>query len=143
MEDKHTPGSLLLWKYPEVHIHDSYLLNLIPFKLGLISTPFSDDKVITYGIELHPSRKKIGFNLLDDENFTIPYITETTPNSPAGHQLPSQAKRNLWIVDINGENPITSQGVLDELNSISRSFYAEGRATKEHILKIFAPCLIK
>ena len=37
-------------------------------------------------------------------------------SSPAGHQLPSQAKRNVWIVDINGEEPITAQGVLDELN---------------------------
>ena len=35
---------------------------------------------------------------------------------PAGHQLPSQAKRNVWIVAINGEEPITDQGVLDALN---------------------------
>ena len=28
-----------------------------------------------------------------DEGFTIPYITDTIPNSPAGHQLPSQAKK--------------------------------------------------
>ena len=35
---------------------------------------------------------------------------------PAGHQLPSQAKKNVWIVAINGEEPITDQGVLDELN---------------------------
>ena len=30
IEEKHTPGSLLPQKYPEVHIHDSDLLNLIP-----------------------------------------------------------------------------------------------------------------
>ena len=58
----------------------------------------------------------MGFNLLDDEYFTIPYITDTIPNSPAGNQLPSQAKQNVWIVAINGEEPITAQGVLDELN---------------------------
>ena len=63
-----------------------------------------------------PSEKKIGLIILDDEDFTIPYITDTTPNSPAGHQLPSQAKRNVWIVAINGEDPITAQGVLDELD---------------------------
>ena len=42
---------------------------------------------------------------------------------PAGHQIPSQAKRNVWIVAINGEEPIIAQGVLDELNchQISRS----------------------
>ena len=60
--------------------------------------------------------KKGGFILLDDEYFTIPYVIETIPNSPASHQLPTQAKRNLWIMDINGEEPITSQGAIDELN---------------------------
>ena len=63
-----------------------------------------------------PSGKKISFNLLDDEDFTIPYITDTILNSPAGNRLPSQAKRKVWIIDINVEEPITSQGVLDELN---------------------------
>ena len=79
-EDKHTPGSLPLWKYPEGHIHDSYLLNMIPCKLDITSTPFSDKKIITYDIELPPSGKKVGFNLLDDEDFTVPYITDTIPN---------------------------------------------------------------
>ena len=41
-------------------------------------------------------------NLLDDEDFTIPYITDTIPNYPAGHQLLSQAKINLWIIAMNG-----------------------------------------
>ena len=48
--------------------------------------------------------------------FTIPYITDTIPISPAGHQLPSKAKQNAWIVAIIGEEPITDQGVLDEIN---------------------------
>ena len=50
------------------------------------------------------------------EYFTIPYITDTIPNSLSGHQLPSQANRNVWIIDINGEDPITDQVVIDELN---------------------------
>ena len=44
------------------------------------------------------------------------YITDTIPNSPSSHQLISQAKRNVWIIAIIGEEPITAQGVLDELN---------------------------
>ena len=31
IEDKHTPGSLLFWNYPESFIDNSDLLNLIPF----------------------------------------------------------------------------------------------------------------
>ena len=42
IEDKHTPGSLLLWQYPEGCIHDLDLLNLITCKLDLTSTTFSE-----------------------------------------------------------------------------------------------------
>ena len=76
---------------------------MIPCKLDLTSTPFSDETIITYDIELTTSGKKFSFNLLGDEDFTIPYITYTILNSPDGHQPPSQAKRNVWIIYINGE----------------------------------------
>ena len=102
IEDKHTPGFLLLWKDPEGHIHDSDLLNLIPCELDITSTPFSDETIITYDIDLLPSGNKVGFNLLNDEDFTIPYITDTIPNFPAGYQITSQANRNVWIIAING-----------------------------------------
>ena len=70
-----TPGSLLLRQDPEGHIHNSDLFNLIPCELDLTSTPFRDETIITYDIELPPSRNKIGFNLMGDEYFTTPYIT--------------------------------------------------------------------
>ena len=72
--------------------------------------------MITYEIGLPPYGKKLGFNLLDDEDFTILYITYKIPNSPAGHQLPTQAKLKFRIIDINGQEPISAQGSLDELN---------------------------
>ena len=68
---------------------------MIPCEFDLTSTPFCDTRILTYENELHPSRKKVGFNLLDDEDFTIPYITDTTLNSLAGHQLTAQAKNNM------------------------------------------------
>ena len=66
-----------------------------------------------YDIYLPPSVKKAGFNSLYDEDFTIPYITDKIQNSPDGHQFPSQAKINAWIIDINGEELIKAQVVLD------------------------------
>ena len=54
---------------------------------------------------------------MDDEDFKIPYVTDTIPNSPPGNQLPSQVKINVWIIDINGEHNITAKGALDEINS--------------------------
>ena len=62
--------------------------SLIPCKTDVTYTPFCDATIITYEIDLSPSGKKVGFNLLDDEGFTIPYIIDTIPNSPASHQLP-------------------------------------------------------
>ena len=50
IEDKRTPGSLLLRQYHEGHINDSDLLNLIPCKLDLTSTTFSYETIITYEI---------------------------------------------------------------------------------------------
>ena len=81
----------------------------------------------------------------------MPYVTDTIQNSPAGCQLPTPAKLNVWIIDNNGENLITYQGALDYLNihqnprgnPRSIPVYEEGRATRENILKIFVPDSIK
>ena len=56
------------------------------------------------------------FDLIDNEDFTIPYITDTIPNLPATHQLLTQSKINVWIIAIHLEEPITAQGAPDELN---------------------------
>ena len=77
---------------------------MIPCELDLTYTKFSDTTIITYDIELPPSINKVGYNLLDDKDFKIPYIIDTIPNSQADHQLPSQANRNVWIISINGES---------------------------------------
>ena len=47
------------------HIHDSDLNNLIPCKLDRTSTPFSDEKIIKYDIEIPPYGNKVGFYLLE------------------------------------------------------------------------------
>ena len=43
--------------------------NYITCELDLTSTPFCDTKLLSYDIELSPSGKKIGFNLLNDGDF--------------------------------------------------------------------------
>ena len=116
IEDNHTPGSLILQQDPERRVHNSDLLNLIPFKVDIISTPFSDENILIYEIEIILSRKKVVFNILYYEDFTMPYINYTIPNSLVGNQLLTQAKQNLWIISINGEEPIASQGALYEMD---------------------------
>ena len=90
---------------------------MITCELDITSTPFCDTTSLACEIELPPSGNKIGLNLLDDEYFTIPYVLATTQNSPAGDKIPTQANKNVWIIFINGEEHITSQGDLDEIHS--------------------------
>ena len=116
IEDKHTPGSLILQQDPESLLNNSDLLKLATCKLDIESIPFINTTILTYEIDSPPSVKIISFNLMNDEYFTIPHVTYTIPNSPSGHQLQTQVKQNVWIVDINIEEPITAQGSLDELN---------------------------
>ena len=42
IEDRQTPGYLLLQEYPESILHNSDLLNLIPYEIDLTSNPFCD-----------------------------------------------------------------------------------------------------
>ena len=92
------PGYLILQQYHESFINNSDPLYLITCELDLTSTPFCDTKILTYEIELPPSGNKIG---LDGEYFTIPSVIDKIPNSPASHKLPTQYKKNVWIIAIN------------------------------------------
>ena len=51
IEENHNLGYLLLRKDPESHIHNSDLLRLIPCKLDLTYTPFSDTTILAYEID--------------------------------------------------------------------------------------------
>ena len=73
---------------PESQVHNSDPLNLTPCEIDLTPNIFCDTTIFTYEIELLPTGNNVGFNLLDYEDFAIPYITDTIPNPPAGHQLP-------------------------------------------------------
>ena len=86
---------------------------MVPSDLDIISNPFCDSAIINYELELPPSGNKIGFNLLYNYDFTTPYIINTIPNSPSGYQLPTQTKKNVCIIDINGEEPIIENISLD------------------------------
>ena len=89
---------------------------MILCEVDITSTPFCDTKILTYKIEEHPSGKKVRFYLLDYEYFTISYVIDTIPNSPAGHELTQQAKKNVWSIAIKVEYPITDQCLLYELH---------------------------
>ena len=64
---------------------------MITCELDLTSTPFRDTKILTYGIELPPSGKKIILNIFYFEDFTITYVIDTIQNSPTVHKIPTKA----------------------------------------------------
>ena len=77
-----------------------------------LSSPFSDAKMITYEIELTTFGNKTVFNLLDKEDFTIPFIIDKITNAPDSHQLVAQVNNNMWIINKNGKEPIEEKGSL-------------------------------
>ena len=98
-------------------------MNLIPCELDCTPTSFRDTKILTHEIELPPAGNKIGFNLLDDEYFTIPYVTYTRPNLSAVHQISTQAKKNCGSL-IQMEK-ILSQIKACFMNSIAIKIHIE------------------
>ena len=88
---------------------------MITRELDLASTTFCDATILIYEIEAPLDGKKIDFDSLDGEDCKISCIIGTITNSPTGNQLPTQAKKNVWIIAINGEYPITDKGVLDDI----------------------------
>ena len=62
--DNHKPRFLILQWDTEGIIHNLDMLKLVSCELDVTPTIFYDSKIITYKIELPPSRTKIGFNLL-------------------------------------------------------------------------------
>ena len=94
--DMHTHGYLQLQKYIEGFIHNNTRqINLVPYKLDLSETPFSYKTIFKYELQLPSLGEKIDLKLMNDEKFTITYIFDAIPNSPAGHQIPSQAHKNM------------------------------------------------
>ena len=133
------------------HIRHLYLIDLIPCELDIISTPFCGTKILTYEVELPPDGNKFGINLLDDEDFTIPYVTDIIQDSPAGHPLPTQALKmcgSLILMEksLSQLKLILTNSIAIKLhveNPRSRSVYAKVRDIRGKMLKTFAPDLIK
>ena len=54
---------------------------------------------------------------MDYDIWTIIYILDIIPNYPAGHRLISQAKNNVCIVEIDGDEEINAKGPLEYIQS--------------------------
>ena len=104
-----------------------------------------------YEIDLPPSVKKIGFSLLDDEDFTISYNIIKNPNSSTSHKLQHNLRRICGSLLLMGDIRPQKRGhlmnssaiIINMVNSMSRSVYFKEIYTSRYILKNFGPYLIK
>ena len=111
---------------------------MISCEIDLTSTPFRDATILTFEIDLPPAGNKIGFNLLNDEDFSIPCVINTTPNLPDGHQIPTQDKKNAWIIAINAKAKIS----LYRMKSYQRIYIEESISDQfRPVVSYFEFCL--
>ena len=94
---------------------DTPTLNLHDLQLNLQQTPFNSSEIFTYNLTLPIHATTIGFEIYDDTYFNIPYIHKIIPDTPAYEQIPSIHRRNMFIISINDEEPITSTFAIDLL----------------------------
>jgi hypothetical protein len=78
---------------------------LLPMK----TSPFDDDEIKSVTITIPPTTKTLGFHLLDDHIYNLPYILECTKGSFAWDALPPKYRRHAFIININNEGPITAE----------------------------------
>ena len=74
-----------------------------------------DSTVLAYDIDLSTPGSKVGFNLMDYDEFIITNIIDTIANYPPGHQILTQAKKNVCIIAINGDKTVITKGLIDEI----------------------------
>ena len=75
----------------------------------------------TFKFQLPTPKFSIGVELLNDAVVNIPYIVTVRKGSCAFQNLPPGFRSNVWIVNINGESPITAKFALDLLKDIQKS----------------------
>ena len=115
-EENHTPGSLHLQHNSEIIFQRHCIhIDLIPYELELSDTPFTKSTILNSELELPPQGKKFGINLMDDDDFNIPYIFEMVLDYLVGNQLPDHTKKHFFIVEIYGEYPIMDKGDLKDI----------------------------
>ena len=117
--------SLHLHHNPEIvlqyhHIH----IDLILYELELSDTPFMKSTIIKSELEISPQGKNSGMNLMDNDDFNIPYVVEFVPNFLAGHQFPDKTKKISLIVRFYGEDSVMASGSLEEIKLLR---YNNGR----------------
>ena len=94
--------------------------------LKTINLPFSDgpfpaNEITTVTFKVPSLHSPIGLCINDDTLFNMPYISSCHKNSVAWNNLPAKFRRHAFILNINGEGPITAAFAVSLLKQVQQS----------------------
>ncbi len=89
-------------------IKDTNVPNLLPMK----AAAFDSEEITSITIKVPTTTTTLGIYLEDDELLNLPYIQKCTKGSFGWSALPAKFRRQSFIININGEGPITAQYAL-------------------------------
>eukprot|EP00978_Attheya_sp_CCMP212_P023543 scaffold72435_cov57-Attheya_sp.AAC.1 len=119
---RHTPGALLLSEAPGGHYDpiplppDEVRFQISSFDIQ--TSPFPADEMHSFQISIPPKGRHFHIQVGDDQEYHIPFIDRVYVDSPWFNELPPSARRNMWIVAINDEEPIMGKSFIDYLHHL-------------------------
>jgi len=134
-KQKHTPGALLLAECATGH--HNYVppppedIHLTVSQFDIAKSAFPAEECHTYQVDIPPQGQRFYIQVGDDSDFHIPYLDKLFRESPWLRTLPPFARRNMWIVSINAEEPIMGTTFIDIIKSLQ---HATETTTAELIL---------
>lgn len=82
---------------------------------------FPSKDILSFKFKIPTYPTTVGIEILDDVTLNLPYIKSCVYNSVAYRNIPSKFRRNMFLININGESPITSQFAYDLIKEIQKS----------------------
>ena len=94
--------------------------------------PMFEDSPVDVNMDLSPSDKRLGIKLAQCEYFNMPYMTQSLPGSTWRQSFGEEYWTNMWILSIDGNEPITCETVL----RILRNAQKRKRTNSIHIIAV-------
>ena len=83
--------------------------------------PFEDEEIKTFEFKLPKFPTSIGLEFLDDTTFNLPYIKSCVRGSVSYKNIPTIHRRNMYVLNINGESPITASYAYDLIKLVQQT----------------------
>jgi hypothetical protein len=123
-KQRHTLGALLLAEAPGGHYDptppppDEIQFQISSFDNQV--SPFPAEEMHTFQVSIPPQGRCFHIQVGDDKDFHIPFLLDPVlySDSPWFTEIPPLARRNMWIVTIDEEEPIMSTSFIDCLHHL-------------------------